>query len=183
MCSLIHLKKPLVTLFLGCLLCYAGKVKTYTGERVDLASYRTYQWLPTKALGSGGIVEDDPRVTPILKDSVNRELAARGLTEVTSGGDLQVSTIVLNSYIPQLEAMIFPTGVGVAPMLYDTPIATMGRYNKTGTLAINLIDTHTQQSAWVGMITDAISDKPGAGIKKIPSATASLFAKYPIKKK
>lgn len=59
----------------------------------------------------------------------------------------------------------------------------MGRYNKEGTLAINLIDTRTKQSAWVAMATDSLANKPGSGAKKIPGATAAMFRKYPTKKK
>jgi len=159
--------------------CFAGKVKTFVSETTDFASYKTYQWLPTKALTKTGIVEDDPTITPIIKAAVNRELAARGLKEVSQGGDLQIVTCALHSYVPQLEALIFP---GYLAMDYATPIASMGRYNREGTLAINLIDTRTKKSAWAAMVTESIDNKPGAGAKKIPKATEKLFSKFPIKK-
>jgi hypothetical protein len=44
---------------------------------------------------------------------------------------------------------------------------------------VNLIDTKTKKSAWVGMIQDSIDNKPGAGIKKLPSAAEKLFKKFP----
>ncbi len=160
--------------------CFAGKIKTFVGSNVDFASYKTYQWLPTKVLGSTGVVEDDPTLSPIIRSAVNRELTARGLKEVPEGGDLQVVTFALNAYIPQLEAYIFPTGV---PYDYPIQVAAMGRYNREGTLAINLIDSRTKKSAWAGMITESIANKPNAGAKKIPKATETLFKKYPVKKK
>src|SRR6185295_17506319 len=103
----------------------------------------------------------------------------RGLKEVTEGGDLQVATCALNGHVPQLEAYIFPQGT---PYDYVQPIAAVGRYNREGTLAISLIDTRTKKSAWAGLITESIDDKPGGGIKKIPKATETLFKKYPAKK-
>jgi hypothetical protein len=95
--------------------CFARKVKTSPGEHIDFASYKTYQWLPTKALTSGGIVENEPTTTPAVKEAVNRELTARGLTEVAQGGDLQVSTIVFAEHFPQLEAVFFGNNL---PFMY-----------------------------------------------------------------
>jgi len=156
--------------------CFAGKAKIFVGEGVDFASYKTYQWVPPKVLAKTGIVEDDPLISPIIKAAVNRELTARGLKEVAEGGDLQVVTCALNAYIPQLESMdFFPWGV---PYDFDSPVAALGRYNREGTLAINLIDTRTNKSAWAGLITESIDNKPGAGAKKIPKATETLFRKF-----
>ena len=98
---------------------------------------------------------------------------------VAEGGDLEVITRALNTYVPQLEAFIFPVGV---PYDYSSPLAAVGRYNREGTLAISLVDSHTKKSAWAGMITETIDDKPGAGARKIPKATETLFKKFPVKK-
>lgn len=160
--------------------CAARNIKTYAGTHANFAGYKTYQWLPVKTLGKAGIVEDDPTITPVIKDAVNREMAARGLAEVRENGDLQVAAFASTASVPQLEAVIFP---GHMDLDFATPIATMGRYNKEGTLAVNLIDTRTKQSAWAGMATDSIDNKPGSGAKKIPGATAAMFSKYPTKKK
>ncbi|SPE30255.1 hypothetical protein SBA3_1640012 [Candidatus Sulfopaludibacter sp. SbA3] len=159
--------------------CYAGKVKTFVDEKVNFANYKTYQWLPTKILAKSGIVENDPILSPVIKGAVNRELAARGLKEVAEEGDLQVATLALDSYIPQLEAYIFPVGTYYD---YPTPLAAMGRYNREGTLAVNLIDSRTKKSAFVGMVTESIDNKSGAGAKKIPMAAEKIFKKYPVKK-
>ena len=159
---------------------FAANIKAVAGENIDFRQYKTYQWAPTKFLGKAGVEEDNPTLTPIIKAAVNKELTARGLREVTEGGDLEVVTLALQAYIPQLEAVLFP--MGMDGMYYATPIATMGRYNREGTFAINLIDLHAKKSAWAGMITQSIDNKPGAGAKKIPGATEKLFQKFPIKK-
>jgi hypothetical protein len=159
---------------------FARKVKTFAGEHATFEAYKTYRWLPVKTLGPSGIVENDPDVAPAIRAAVNHEMAGRGLTEVQEGGDLEVATFATTSFFPQLEAVIFP---GNLQMDFATPIATMGRYNKEGTLAINLIDAHTMKSAWAGLVTDSIDNKPGSGKKKIPGAAAALFNKYPAKKK
>src|SRR5262249_43707574 len=67
----------------------AGDVKAFANPDSNFGSYKTYRWLPTKVLSKAGIVEDDPALSAVIKTAVNRELAARGLTEVVEGGDLE----------------------------------------------------------------------------------------------
>jgi hypothetical protein len=159
--------------------CFAAKPKTAVGAGVDIKSYKTYRWLPTKALTKAGLVEDDPTVTPLIKAAINEELTARGFKEVQDGADLEVVTLVLTVSVPQLEAVIFQGGI---PMTFGTPLATMGRYNREGTLAINLIDTRTRKFAWAGIVTENVDSGTGGGLKKIAPAARKLFSKFPIKK-
>ena len=160
--------------------CFAGKVQTWTSKSADFSRYKTYQWLPPKLLTKTGVVDNDSDIAPLIMAAVSRELRQKGLTEVAEGGDLQVSTLALAESIPQLEAVIFP---GNTPLDFATPIATMGRYNREGTLIVNLIDAKTNRSAWFGSAKETIDNKPGAGKKKIAPAAAKLFKKYPNPKK
>ena len=159
-------------------LCFAGDTKWALGPGADFSRYKTYQWLPTRALTKSGVVEDEPDTTPIIKEAVNRQLAAKGLMEVPMGGDLLVSTMVLTESSAQLEALYFP----IIPYDDGSNAIAVGRYNKQGTLAVNLIDARTKKSAWVGLCTKSIDNKPGSGAKKIPGAVESIFKKYPVKK-
>jgi hypothetical protein len=157
---------------------HAGKVRTQLGSGVDMAQYKTYQWLPTRVLRNTGLVEDDPVLTPLIKEAVNRELMKRGLTEVQQGGDLQIAAGVTTQAIPQLEAVYMP-----GPDLYfGTPVATMGRYNRKGSLLLNLIDTKTKKSAWSGIAEEDLDNVQGSGQKKIGKAAENLFKKFPVKK-
>jgi len=158
--------------------CYAGKARVDVQPGADFARYKTYTWLPPKVLTNTGVVENHPVIGPAMKDAINRQLIAKGLREVPDGGDLQVSALALRESIPQLEAVIF----GGPAMDFGTPIANMGRYNSEGTLVVNLIDTRTKKSAWVGMVKESIDNKEGAGQKKLPAAAAKLFKKYPSPK-
>lgn len=158
--------------------CHARKVDVYQAKGVDMSRHKTYEWLPPRILASSGIVEGDSEATPVIKAAVNRELQARGFREVPSGGDLQVATFALAESVPQLEAVVFP---GSPAMDFATPIATMGRYNREGTLVVNLIDPRTRKSAWAGMARENLKNKPGAGREKIPHAAAKLFEKFPVK--
>jgi hypothetical protein len=160
--------------------CFGRKIKTLASAHANFNGYKTYRWVPVKTLGKAGIVQDDPAIAPIIRDSINRELTALGLTEVMDGGDLEVAAFASTASVPQLEAVIFPGGQALD---FEMPVATMGRYNKEGTLAINLIDTQSNKSAWAGLATDSLDNKAGSGAKKIPGITAAIFKKYPTRKK
>jgi len=153
----------------------AAKVRAEALPGADFARYKTYQWLPTKVLTNTGVVENHPVIGPAMKEAINAQMTQLGFKEVAEGGDLQISALALTASIPQLEAVVF----GGPDMMYGTPLATMGRYNKEGTLVVNLIDGKTNKSAWVGMIQESLDNKEGSGQKKLPSAAAKLFKKYP----
>jgi hypothetical protein len=177
----LHLRLRIAMLVAACVLvaapCFAGKVQTWPGKGVDISHYKTYSWLPVKVLTKTGVVENDQVAAPLIREAVNRQLALKGLKEVKEGGDLQVSALALSESIPQLEALILP--IGAAQLDYAQPIATVGRYNKEGTLVVNLIITGTTKSAWLGMAKESIDNKPGAGLKKVDKAATNLFKKYP----
>ena len=160
--------------------CYAGKVQVYLGKGVDMSTYKTYEWLPPKRLAKSGLLEGDPEFTPLIKAAVNKHLIARGLKEVPSGGDLQVATLGLSESVPQLEAMIFP-GYYVDSD-FGTGYTGIGRYNKEGTLVVNLIDTKTKRSAWAGLARETLKSGEGSGREKIDKAANRIFEKYPLKK-
>lgn len=155
------------------------KVDVFYAKGLDFATLKTYQWLPTRALMSSGVVENEERITPLIKAAVNRQLAAKGLREVSSGGDLQVATMVLKESSPQLEAIFygwFPSADYVG--FVGGPVATMGRYNAEGTFVVNLIVSKTQKSAWAAIAKDSLSG-PGAAEKKFNAAADKMFKKYP----
>jgi len=165
----------------------AGKVKAYNGLKIDINGYRTYSWFAPKVLTKSGIVEDHP-ANPVLKEAFNRELMARGLHEVADNADLQIQTWVLTESTPQVEAVIIAS-VAVTPgdyFLIGDPIATIGRYNRSGSLYINMIDRVAKRSAWFAMVTDSLPDKalnPEQIRKKLDKAAADIFKKYPVQKK
>src|SRR4051812_34748289 len=156
---------------------YAGRVRAQVAPGTDMTHYKTYQWLPTRVLTGTGIVENDPVLTPLIKDAVNRELRQRGLTEVQAGGDLQISAGITTHAVPQVEAAAL---AGPPDLMYATPIAIMGRYNRKGSLIVNLIDSQTKRSAWAGLAEEDLNDTKGAGQKKIGKAAGKLFSKYPV---
>jgi hypothetical protein len=161
---------------------WAGKVKTVVPKDGNLAQYKTYTWLPPRVLTKMGIAEDHP-ANAVLKDIVTKHLAAVGLTEVAKGGDLEIQTLVFTVSVPQLEAVIIGEGYNFD---YGTIVAAMGRYNREGTLAINMIDPKIKKSAWAGMVTNNINRgelPPNELREKLQQAADQIFKKYPLAKK
>jgi Domain of unknown function (DUF4136) len=163
-----------------------GKVKVEYDKKVDLSRYKTYEWYPPRVLTKAGIVEDDKTVSPLIRAAVNRQLSSRGLTEVPSGADLKVSSWALSESVPNIDALIYPGAipVGAGSMIdpAEAPIASVGRYNKEGTIVVNLIDAKTKKSVGEAVATESYSDlnKLQGPIDK---AVTNMFKKYPIKAK
>lgn len=154
----------------------AGNVQTFPAPGVDLGKYKTFKMLPTRVLTKSGIQENDPTYGPYIMAAVRKELKDKGLTEVTENADMEVSTAGLARAFPQLEALIYGFNWG-----YDwgtSPVATVGRYNKEGTVLVNLIDPRTKKSVWLGMASRAWG-KPSTVDSMIAKATAQMFKKYP----
>ncbi len=163
---------------------FADKVQTQTGENVDFSRYQTYQWFPPRVLTKVGVVEDHP-ANSALKEVIGRELSNRGMSEVASGGDLMIQAYVLTESVPQLEAVLLALGME-NPKWGTAQVATMGRYNRQGTLCINLIDPRTKKSVWIAMATGSLPSRtltPAEIRAKFGKAATKMFAKFPVRKK
>jgi Domain of unknown function (DUF4136) len=172
----------LISLSLVSTYCLAGDVKAFASKDADFSRYKTYQWLPPKVLTKAGIVENEPTVSPLIEKAVKQELAKIGLTEVSQEADLQVATAALTESVPQLEAVFFGSlDPELGTLSGANPVATLGRYNKQGSLAVNLIDTRTNKSAWAGIATRTLG-KPSQNGKNIDKAVSDMFKKYPSKR-
>jgi hypothetical protein len=153
----------------------------YPTPHVDYTKYKTYFWLPPRMLTSQGVKDGDPHIAPLIKNSVNRELAKKGFQEVEKDGDLEVVSIVMDATSPQLEGFLL--GYGFDPFWgYGVnTVAPVGRYNKEGTLAVGLVDPKTKKGVWVGMATEA-TGHPENAAKILDKAAGRLFKKFPPKK-
>jgi len=159
----------------------AGDVRTFPMNGVDLAAYRTYRLLPPKVLTKTGLHEDEPTVGPLIREALARELAGKGLTALSEGADLEVASAATAVSIPQIEALVYNWIADGTSNIGTAPLAMLGRYNKEGTLYVNLIDPRTNRSVWLGISTRALG-KPTNLEKDINKAAQALFKKYPALK-
>jgi hypothetical protein len=171
--------KALLLLFTALLLVpalSAMKVKTKADPNADLLKYKTFSWYPPRVLGSKGVIESDDHWIPLIKGVVREQLLAKGLQEVSEAGDMMVAVYGLRSATAQLEAILYPGGVnwGLGP-----PTTTVGRYNFAGTLAVNLTDTKTKKSIWIGVARDSLKSDLSDADDKARKAAKKMFSKYP----
>jgi len=155
----------------------AGEVKTFPAPGIDLTVFKTFKVLPIRVLTRRGLLENDPDISPFILSSLRIQLAAKGMTETAAGADLEVSAGALAVAVPQLEAIIYswiPSGTQWG----SAPLATVGRYNKEGTLVVNLIDPRRNESVWFGLAKRALGKPENLG-KDIDKAAQALFRKFP----
>lgn len=165
----------------------AAKMKVQSQHQAgnDCKQYRTYSWLPVRTVGKAGIIDDDPTASPIIREAVNRELQAKGLKEVASGGQLQVATAAMKETSPHTDALIygwFPEYSTTYGSYWSTaqPVMTISSYSTQGAFIVNLIDAKTKKSAWIAMAKDTVDRDQAKG--KIGKAAARMFADFPPKK-
>ncbi|HKD10195.1 MAG TPA: DUF4136 domain-containing protein [Bryobacteraceae bacterium] len=160
-----------------------GKVKFDYDRQANFSSYKTYKWLPPRILKKSGIDEGDDVVAPFIKAAVNRELNRRGLTEAPDG-QIEISAWAFADAVPSVDALLYP-GYGVGPggvpaINIGAAPTTIGRYNKSGTVLVNLIDASTKKSIW-GAIGSGDLPKKSQLKDKVDKAVGEMFEKYPIK--
>lgn len=158
------------------LCAWAGKANAFPAKDVNLSAFKTFKMLPTRVLTSSGIQENDPTYGVHILAAVRKELTAKGLTEVAENPDVEVAAGGLARAFPQLEALIYSYMPGTD---WGTgTIATVGRYNKEGTVIVNMIDPKVKKTVWLG-ISSRPWGKPSTADKMIQKATAEMFEKYP----
>ena len=160
-----------------------AKVKFDYDRQANFSSYKTYKWLPPRILKKSGIDEGDDVVAPFIKAAVNRELHRRGLTEAPDG-QIEISAWAFADAVPNVDALIYP-GYGLGPggvpaiNIGAAPTA-LGRYNKSGTVLVNLIDAPNKESN-LGAIGSGDLTKTSQIKDKVDKAVGEMFEKYPIK--
>jgi len=154
----------------------AGEVKAFPAQDADLGRFKTFKMLPTRVLTGRGVEENDPNVSPFINSAVRSELTKKGLVEVAEGEDLEVAAGALAVSIPQVEAVLY-NFAGDADF-GTSPLATIGRYNREGTLIVNLIDRKAKKSVWLGFAKRALG-RPSNLKKDVDKAAQALFKKYP----
>ena len=157
-------------------LVMAGDVQAYSVKGVDLSAYKTYKLLPVRVLTGHGVIENEPEVSPFIVAALRKQLAQKGLTE-SETADMEVSAGGLAVSIPQIEGFLFSP---LSTVTWDSQITTIGRYNKEGTLIVNLIDARTNKSIWLGVAKRALG-RPSKLSTDIDKAANAMFKKYPSK--
>jgi hypothetical protein len=161
-------------LFLGALgIAFAQHVKTDFDHQANFTRYKTYSWKEIKPANSLW----DARI----KSAVDAQLAAKGWTQVDSGGDVVI--VAIGTTHTQRTLQTFYDGFGggwrwrgFGGMGEST---TTEQDYKEGTLVVDLYDAKTQQLIWRGSAEDTLSDKEAKNEKNLDKGVAKMFKGFP----
>ena len=169
-----------VFILMGMMLLFAGKlsaqqVKTDFDRNANFGQYKTYSWEQVKT--------KDALDVGRIKAAVNAALAAKGWTQVDSGGD--VSIIAMEMTHDQQTLNTFYDGFGggwgwrrFGGGGFGEATTTTDTY-KVGTLVVDLFDTKTKQLVWRGSSSDTISSNSNKNIQNLNKGVEKLLKQFP----
>jgi hypothetical protein len=154
---------------------FAQKVQTDFDHQANFSQYKTYSWQEIKPANSLW----DARI----KDAVDAQLAARGWTQVPSGGDVAVVAVKTSQTQRTLQTFYDGFGGGWGWRRFGgggfgTSTTTEQDY-KVGTLVIDLYEAKSKQLIWRGSAQDTVSDNATKNEKKLDKGVAKMFKVFP----
>jgi hypothetical protein len=171
--------KNVVFLLIG-MIVFAGtasaqQVKTDFDRSANFTQYKTYSWEQVKtkdALDAGRI-----------KSAVNAALAAKGWTQVDSGGDVSIVAMEITKNQQTLNTFYDGFGGGWGYRRFGgggfgEATTTTDTY-KVGTVVVDLFDTKTKQLIWRGSESDTLSNNSDKNIKNLDKGVQKMFKKFP----
>jgi hypothetical protein len=146
-----------------------AEVKTDYDRTTEFSRWKTYSW---------GKVHTQ---NPLWGDRIK---AAKGLTEVESGGDVYSNGDDRGSphsqhLLRQLRRRLGLAALGRRIRRWLRDIDDNWGDVQGGTLVVDLFDTNTQKLIWRGAASDTLSDKSDKNIKKLNSDVEKMFDHFP----
>ena len=159
-------------LLLACV-SFAQHVKTDYDHGANFGQYKTYSWEKVQT--------KDQLLVDRIKSAVNSALAAKGWTEVASGGDVEVFAIETTQNQQTLDT--FYNGFGGGRRWggfggFGDATTTVETY-KVGTLVVDLFDAKTEKLIWRSSSTDTLSDKADKNTKNLDKGVNKMFQHFP----
>jgi hypothetical protein len=150
---------------------FGQQVKTDYDRTADFTRYKTYSWEKVQT--------QDALWVDRIKSAVNADLAAKGWTEVPSGGDVAIVAIEMTRNQQSLNT--FYDGFGGGWRWgggFGDSTTTVDTY-KVGSLVVDLFDARTKNLIWRGSASDTLSDKSDNNIKNLDKGVRKMFEHFP----
>lgn len=159
---------------------FGQKVKVKFDKSVDFSKYKTYTW-------AEGMPAKNPMVNQLIVDSIEQQLAARGLTKAEAGGDIQLLYVAATDVDLQLTGIMwsnktYPTGaISRLPPPMDV---------RKGMLVVDMMDKKTERYIWRATATETLPRAPSSDMaadakrveKLVKKVVNKMFSKYPATK-
>jgi Domain of unknown function (DUF4136) len=163
---------------MGMMLLFAGKlsagqVKTDYDRNADFSQYKTYSWEQVKT--------KDALDVDRIKNAVNAALAAKGWTQVDSGGDVSVVAIEITHNQQTLNTYYDGFGGGWRWRGFGGmgEATTTTETYKVGTLVVDLFDAKTKELVWRGSSSDTLSNNSSKNIQNMNKDVEKMFKNFP----
>jgi hypothetical protein len=157
-------------MMLASVVSVAQQVKTDYDRNANFTQYKTYSWSSVKT--------KDPLLVDRIKSAVNSALAAKGLTQVDSGGDLSIVAMEITRNHQTLNTFYDGGFGGWRWGGFGNATTTTETY-KVGTLVVDLFDTQSRELVWRGSSSDTISNKSDKNIKNLNNGVEKMFKHFP----
>lgn len=165
----------IATIFLFATDSSARQVKTDYDRSANFSQYKTYSWEHVKT--------KDPLDVDRVKSAVNAALAAKGWTEVESGGDGPIAVIEMTRDQQTLNTFYDGFGGGWGSRRFGgggfAEATTTTETYKVGTLVVDLFDTKSKKLLWRSASSDTLSSNSGKNIKNLDQGVEQMFKKFP----
>ena len=172
--------QKIVFVLIGVMLLFAGnasaqQVKTDYDRSANFAQYKTYSWEHVKT--------QDPLDVDRIKTAVNAALAAKGWTQVDSGGDVSIVAMEITRNQQTLNTFYDGLGGGWGWRRFGGgglgEATTTTETYKVGTVVVDLFDTKTKQLIWRGAESDTLSSNSNKNIKNLDKGVEKMFKQFP----
>jgi hypothetical protein len=153
----------------------AQQVKTDYDRSANFAQYKTYSW--------EHVMTRDALAVDRIKAAVNAALAAKGWTQVDSGGDVSIVAMEITRNQQTLNTFYdgFAGGWGWRRFGgggFGEATTTTDTY-KVGTVVVDLFDTKTKQLVWRASASDTLSNNSDKNIKNLDKGVEKMFKNFP----
>jgi hypothetical protein len=153
----------------------AQQVKTDYDRAANFAQYKTYTWQNVKT--------NDALDVDRIKSAVNTALAAKGWTQVASGGDVSIIAVEMTQNQQTLNTFYDGLGGGWGWRRFGgggfgEATTTTDTY-KVGTVVVDLFDTKSKQLIWRGAASDTLSNNSDKNIKNLDKGVEKMFQHFP----
>lgn len=149
-----------------------ASISTDYDHNANFANYKTYSWGKVQANNS---LWDDR-----IKSAVDTQLAAKGLTQVPSGGDVVVNAMGKTHAEQTLNTFYDGFGGGWRWGGFGDATTTTDTY-KVGTLVVDMFDASGKNLIWRASSSDTLSSNPDKNTKKLDSNVHKMFQHFPPK--
>jgi hypothetical protein len=159
---------------LACTLTPAQDVTTDSMPGADFTKYHTYKWVPID-----GAVQPNQIVDAQIKQSVDSQLAAKGLTKTDGDkADLLIGYQISITQEKQWNAY------GTGGMRWGGGMASAQQSTiSIGTLVLDMYDPSGKQLVWTGRVTKTLDPSANQGKKQknLDKAMQKLLKNFPPK--